>query len=246
MNKLLISLLSVLLIFCVLVFSIAINSFKDKKFTCNKYLLNTYLYILLTFNILAIMMLSMEYKKVNFRPNFLVFIGIFLLSLGCIFAIHAIDSEKVLLKHLVWLTFVLLLGLIFYPMYSSIPDKKIVISAIITTLSLVLVLSAFAYAKPEYISLSWGPVLLMLLIGVIIFELITLIIMGFTKSYNSMLLRGISYFVIFLFMGFILYDTKRLQINAKACVKADYIKESLSLFLDIFNIFVRILGLNMR
>ena len=86
----------------------------------------------------------------------------------------------------------------------------------------------------------------MLLIGVIIFELITLIIMGFTKSYNSMLLRGISYFVIFLFMGFILYDTKRLQINAKACVKADYIKESLSLFLDIFNIFVRILGLNMR
>ena len=47
-------------------------------------------------------------------------------------------------------------------------------------------------------------------------------------------------------MGFILYDTKRLQINAKACVKADYIKESLSLFLDIFNIFVRILGLNMR
>ena len=51
---------------------------------------------------------------------------------------------------------------------------------------------------------------------------------------------------IFIFMGFILYDTKRLQINAKACVKADYIKESLKLFLDIFNIFVRILGLRTR
>ena len=241
MNKLLISLLSVLLVFCVLVYSIAINSFKDNKFTCNKYLLNTYLYILLTFNILAIMMLSMEYKNIEFRPNFIVFIGIFLLTLGCIFAMHMIDSERVILKHLVWLAFVIFIGLIFYPLYSSIPDKKMIISAMVTTLGLVLVLSAIAYAKPEYISLSWGPALLFMLIGVIIFELVTLIIMGFTKSYNSMLLRGISYFVIFLFMGFILYDTKRLQINAKECVKADYIKESLGLFLDIFNIFVRLL-----
>lgn len=246
MNKILISLLSVLLVFCVLVYSIAINSFKDNKFTCNKYLLNTYLYILLTFNILAIMMLSMEYKNVNFRPNLIMLIATFFLTIGCIVAIHKIDSEQVLLKHLVWLVFILLIGLMFYPMYSSITDKKIIISAMMTTLGLVLVLSAIAYKKPEYISLSWGPILLFLLLGIIIFEVITLIIMGFTKTYNSMLLRGISYAVIFIFMGFILYDTKRLQLNAKSCVKADYIKESLKLFLDIFNIFVRILGLRSR
>ena len=47
-------------------------------------------------------------------------------------------------------------------------------------------------------------------------------------------------------MGFILYDTKRLQINAKECVKADYIRESLKLFLDILNIFVRLVGLGRR
>lgn len=246
MNKILISLLSVLLVFCVLVYSIAINSFKDNKFTCNKYLLNTYLYILLTFNILAIMILSMEYNNLNFRPNIIISFVTFLLTIGCIFAIHNIDSEKVLLKHLVWVVFILLMGLMFYPMYINITDKKIIISAMMTTLGLVLVLSAIAFKKPEYISLSWGPILLFLLLGVIIFEVITLIIMGFTKTYNSILLRGISYFVIFIFMGFILYDTKRLQINAKACVKADYIKESLKLFLDIFNIFVRILGLRTR
>ena len=34
-------------------------------------------------------------------------------------------------------------------------------------------------------------------------------------------------------MGFILYDTKMLQIRAKECVNADYIQESLNLFLDI-------------
>lgn len=246
MNKILISLLSVLLVFCVLVYSIAINSFKDNKFTCNKYLLNTYLYILLTFNILAIMILSMEYKNVNFRPNMIMFLAIFFLIIGCIIAMHKIDSEQVLLKHFVWIIFILLIGLMFYPMYSNITDKKIIISAIMTTLGLVLALSAIAYKKPEYISLSWGPILLFLLLGIIIFEVVTLIIMGLTKTYNSMLLRGISYAVIFIFMGFILYDTKRLQLNAKACVKADYIKESLKLFLDIFNIFVRILGLKMR
>ena len=129
MNKLLLSLLSVLLIFCVLVFSIAINSFKDKKFTCNKYLLNTYLYILLTFNILAIMMLSMEYKKVNFRPNFLLFIGMVLISFGCIFAIHSIDSENVTLKHLVWLYSSFGRINILSDVYLS-SDKKMIISAI--------------------------------------------------------------------------------------------------------------------
>ena len=63
---------------------------------------------------------------------------------------------------------------------------------------------------------------------------------------NAWLFRGISYFVILIFMGFILYDTKRLQINAKECVKADYIRESLKLFLDILNIFVRLVGLGRK
>ena len=41
-------------------------------------------------------------------------------------------------------------------------------------------------------------------------------------------------------------DTKRLQINAKNCVIADYIRESLGLFLDIYNIFIRLLTLRSR
>ena len=77
-------------------------------------------------------------------------------------------------------------------------------------------------------------------------ELSLLII--YKKNYNKInnILRVMSYFFIVLFMTFILYDTKRLMINAKNCINADYIKESLGLFLDIFNIFVRILGLRLR
>ena len=48
-----------------------------------------------------------------------------------------------------------------------------------------------------------------------------------------------AYVAVVLFTLFILYDTKRVQENSKTCVegKADYINESLNLFLDILNIF---------
>lgn len=123
-------------------------------------------------------------------------------------------------------------------------NKGVVTSAMITTLSIVVILSIIAYIKPEWISLSLGPVLLIGLIGVIIFELLLLFVFRNQLSKNPWIFRASSYFVIFLFMGFILYDTKRLQINAKECVKADYIQESLHLFLDIFNIFIRLVGLS--
>ena len=67
----------------------------------------------------------------------------------------------------------------------------------------------------------------------------------YRKNYSKInnIFRATSYFFIAVFMGYILYDTKMLQIRAKECVKADYIQESLHLFLDIINIFVRMLAL---
>ncbi len=233
------------LVFLVLCFSIANNSFKDGKHTCNKYLLNTYLYIVLTFNIIILLTLGLEYGNYQMRINWAILLGLFLVSIACIFFMHSIDPERVVLKHSVWLVFVLIIGFIFYPMYIT-SDKGVVASAMFTTLCLTILLSVIAYIKPEWISLSLGPMLFLGLIGVIILEITLLLIFRNTLGQNSHIFRAVSYFVIFLFMGFILYDTKRLQINAKQCVKADYIRESLKLFLDIFNIFVRLVGLNRR
>ena len=64
-DKSLISISCFVLLLLVLLYTIAINSFEDGKFTCNKYLLNTYLYIILTFNILIIINLTLEYNKVQ-------------------------------------------------------------------------------------------------------------------------------------------------------------------------------------
>ena len=249
MNNVLIHLFTSILFFIVIVFAILNYSIKNKKFTCNKYLLNTYLYILLTINIIAILLPLLEYNNIAYRLPLALFALIFIGTLICIYLLHTIDSTNIIIKHLVWLIFILGIGVILYPMYISYKDNKYLIAnAFLTTIILFLVLSAIAYIKPELISLSWGPVLFFLLLGGIIMELGTLLIyrkqIGTKKL--SPYLRAFSYFFIVLFMIFILYDTKRLQINAKNCVKADYIKESLGLFLDILNIFVRILGLGRR
>ena len=233
------------LVFILLIFGILNLSIKDNKFTCNRYILNTYLYIILTLNIVALLLLSLEYLNIEFRPPLLVFLAIFLVSIGCIILLHYIDSEQIILKHLVWLLLILLIGLVFYPMYSQFKERKhIILMAIATTLCLFIGLSIIAYIKPEWISLSWGPVLLILLLGGIIMELFTYFFYRNNRNKISNVIKGFAYFFIIVFMFFILYDTKRLQINALECVKADYIKESLGLFLDIFNIFVRILGLS--
>ena len=137
MNKVLLQLFGALLIFVCVVFSILNYAIKNRQFTCNRYILNTYLYIILTFNIMAIQLLLMEYNGINFNPSFMLFIGIFILTLVTIILLHKISSLNIILKHFVWLIFILFLGLIFYPMYTSFIDKKeMILSAILTTVLL--------------------------------------------------------------------------------------------------------------
>ena len=152
----------------------------------------------------------LEYNNIAYRLPLALFALIFIGTLICIYLLHTIDSTNIIIKHLVWLIFILGIGVILYPMYISYKDNKYLIAnAFLTTIILFLVLSAIAYIKPELISLSWGPVLFFLLLGGIIMELGTLLIyrkqIGTKKL--SPYLRAFSYFFIVLFMIFILYDT---------------------------------------
>ena len=228
-----------------LLFTILMNAFKDGKFTCNKYILNTYLYIILTINLMTLGFLSLEYYQINYFLTLPLLVLIFLLNIGLIFLLKSVDPEKVILKHLLWLLFVMVMIIIVYPIYFY-NDKKIIISAFMTTLLITIALTGIAFAKPEWISLSIGPILFFGLLSIILMELFLLFVFRNKLGEKKWLFRAISYAVIFIFMGFILYDTKRLQINAKECVKADYINESMKIFLDILNIFVRIVGLKSR
>lgn len=247
-----IKLLSTIGLTGVLIILLLMTAFKFKNsnigFTCNRYILNTYLYVFLSFVIISLTLTTAEHNKVQFLPTLPAFLGLFFLSLVFLIFTNMITPNTtggVVLKHVLWLGFLLVLGMLFYPMYSHFTDNKIIVSAIITTLALVLLLSIVAFKKPELISLTWGPVLFTLLVTVIIFEIATMILVPKLRfNPNSYLYKGVSYFVILLFIFYILYDTKMMTIRAKKCNNnADYINESLHLFLDIFNIFVRILSL---
>ena len=240
MNKLLLQIFSALLIFVCVIFGIANSAIKDTKFVCNRYILNTYLYIILTFNIIALQVLLMEYGKIKFNPSMLMFFGIFILSLICVVGINRVSADNMILKHSVWLVFIGLMSLMFYPMYILYSKQKgLMMSAILTTLILFFGLSLVAFLRPDLISLSWGPILFVILLGGVLTELV---MMFFVTGNKSNMMKYMTYFFIVLFMLYILYDTKRLQLNAKKCVKADYVSESFNLFLDIWNLFIRILS----
>ena len=53
-----------------------------------------------------------------------------------------------------------------------------------------------------------------------------------------------SYLSILLFSMYIMFDTKKIIVNAENCVNPDYINESINLVLDTMNIFTNMYSLN--
>lgn len=252
MNKELIPVLSITAVLFLLIVTILNTAFnKNGKFTCSRYILNTYLYVVLALIFISLLLSIFKYKKIFLFKNMNIHPYLFMMILfggliGSVIGIVTIDPKKVVLKHLFWLVFVLLITLSFHPIHYSYYQAglgKMITIAFLTTLVLVLALTAIAFIRPDLIKLSWGPVLFFLLLGVIIMELLLLLIKGFVPTKMH---RLISYIIVFIFMGYLLYDTKMMQIRAKQCVegKADYIRESVNIFLDIWNMFLRILSLN--
>ena len=232
----------VTLITIILAFIFSIDKLKG-TFTCNKYILNTYLYIILTFLLLSLGIQLIN--KTKFMLTSPIFFGTFLLLLGLIFFMNSIKVNtptNMVIKHLLWLLFISCFALQLSVIFKNPNNKEVITRAFLTTGLIVTILTVIAFIKPEWISFSWGKVLFFLLLSAIIMELLSLF---FFKNYKQSTFRKIfTYFVIAIFVGFILYDTKMMQVRAKSCKVADYIKESLSLFLDILNLFLRILSLN--
>ena len=248
MNKALtgfvLSLISILL----LVFKYSINK-KTGTFTCQKYIMNTYLYVILSFILLSLLITLLNDNNVSITFTGMNYLALFLILIGLVISLNFIVPDtkmKMIIKHIVWLVILLLfaLQLSLLVKYTS---QGILSNALLTTGLLVVVLTAIAFLKPEWISLKMGPILFFLLLAGIIFEASALLF--FREQYlvkNKWLYKGAAYGFIALFMGFLLYDTKRLQVRARACKIADYIRESFSIFLDILNLFLRILSLNRK
>lgn len=249
-NKKLIPLYVLFTIMCFLIVNIYNTAFKGGKFTCNRYILNTYIYILLSLVIISVENILLEHNNVSLNTifgGFRGFLGILLflfISIGLLILVMSINPKKVITKHFTWLLLILVLGLCAYPSYLKTIKNNTVLVTLFSTIAILLIFTLVAFLKPEWISLSIGPILLFLLLGGIIAELCFIFFNGNKNSPYER--KGFAYFFIAIFILFILYDTKKLQVNAKNCKDntVDYINESLGIVLDALNLFQNIANVN--
>ena len=236
--KILSSSLSILLI----IFFIAQNSldYNPIKFHCDNYILNSYLYLFLSLSIVFSTIFSMEHINVDIEK---IFAGnsrflLLILSIGLILALTIMTPKYFFTKHILWLLWTILITVFIYPIYKY--RKDIFYHAGISTLLILVVLSALAFMKPNLIKESWGFNLFMMLIGLLISMITEQLLRNWGIIHDKQYSKVISYIAIAVFSLFILYDTKKIIVNANNCVNPDYINQSLDLFLDIMNIFTNL------
>lgn len=155
------------------------------------------------------------------------YFGLLILLILLIFMIGKVQMGigKVLLAIL----FLGALAFIFYPLVISLSPSDLWKFVLITLIFFV-VLSVIVYLLPMSTFASWGNILFILLILLIIFGIVGSLIFR-----NSPQFRLVFYVLILLvFGGLILYDTYRI---ANFCGQQDVINSAMSLILDVVNVF---------
>mgnify|MGYP001165397262 CR=1 FL=1 len=234
--------LLVLLIIVSLV--IAKLSFHRGVPTCNNFIVNTYLYVFASLLLVASFVMLID-KNPEINPfglgklTMTMFLLLFVMIILVLMVTLNISPRNVFAKHLSWLLFVFLLSLVFYPTYYLSKEMNLFYSTLWTVMIMMILLTGFAFWKPELISLSIGPILLVSLLAAIVLHII-MIATG-TSWQRGGLAKWLAWFLVVLFSVFILYDTKRIQVLAKNCRDVpDYINHSLSFLLDLINLFTNL------
>uniref|UniRef100_A0A7S3CNF6 Growth hormone-inducible transmembrane protein n=1 Tax=Strombidium rassoulzadegani TaxID=1082188 RepID=A0A7S3CNF6_9SPIT len=155
-------------------------------------------------------------------------------SIASMIGTQMIDYESNwMLKNICYAGFVGSISLSLVPlihMYSMpiIYDAAIASSAIMGSLGIV------AYNSPSEQFLNWGGPLALGLGGMIGISLLSMLYPGSPALYNIYLYGGLA-----LFSAFVLYDTQSIVHRAKTDFKYDPINNSLRVYMDAVNIFVR-------
>lgn len=242
----LLKIFSLFLVFILVCFFIYKKAFINNELSCNNYILNTYLYIILSIILVSIIVLSIDRGDINNLKYFQQYYWIlFIFTIGFLLLTMIISPRQIILKHLSWLSFICLIGLTMYPIYLFTKMNNVFLRTLITTLVIVLGLTAVAFYKPEMISLSWGPILITLLVIGIVMRVLNIFLNNNPNTQGKMSYI-LSYVFIIIFSFLLLYDTKKLQVNAKKCIIPDYVNESIGIFLDIINLFSNLGRVNSR
>jgi len=208
------------------------SAFKNKQPTCNRFILNTYAYLLFMVLFLYTSHLYIIKHLLN-TPLLNYFILLFIVNIVLLFRLMYVPAFHPMEKHIYLLAWLLSFALISYPMTinANRMDPNALTEIMGICLSLTLAATGLVVFFPKLVTPAWGLPLFLGITGLIVAQLFSLFLN--TKSLY------VTYFSIALFTMFISYDTQLALSASKTCVegKADYIKYSLGLFLDIVNLF---------
>lgn len=243
----------IVVIICIISIIAVLFNNVSKPLEFNGCVTNTYLYIVLAILICTLTVLLIDkFKLMMTYTSTYKYLALFAVTVIVLFMVMA--TNNVVLQHILWLIFVILLGALFYPSFELSKNMGNLLKVVLTVIIIVLGLSYFSSKVPESYFDSWGTYLCVGLIGLIIFQFIDLIF-GDKKSFQFYNRQKIySGIAILLFSGFILYDTKKIYQTANYVIKscpdiknhlscAKYPARSLSLFLDIMNLFANLSNL---
>jgi FtsH-binding integral membrane protein len=225
---------------------IALVSNTRKPLTTGNYVANTYLYILLAILICSLSIIIMDKYNLLNNISTMTAIVIFIIVLVVMSALLMIDKGHVVLRHILWIIFIVGIAVILFPIYDVAKQTSVLWKSLITVIILVLGLTFIASRFPRDYFKSWGSYLVLGLVALIIFEVLDLIFSDNTSLHSHQKIFGI--IAVVLFSGFVLYDTNQVYDHADQAVIncqgiahqlecADYPGESLNIFLDIINLF---------
>jgi FtsH-binding integral membrane protein len=224
--------LSILLL--VIVYFIAY--FDTKRISENIYITNTYLYIFGSIIVISLTCLIID--KYNLFKNIspLYIFGIVIVSFLTLFGTILTSPNQYYIKNICYIIFVITLGILIFNIYKLASNKNILLQILLIIGVMFTCISILFNLYPiEQINTS-GPYLLFALFGLIIFEISDLIF-GSKEglSYRSRIYAWIGMFI---FSGFLIYDTQQIKKNYNS--NPDYPVQSLSIVLDTINLFSNI------
>ncbi len=152
------------------------------------------------------------------------------------------SKDGTLTNHTFWLLYIASVSVLLYPIFKSKEYSDLIQPVILNVSAIFLFMSTIVYAYPSFFENTYKKVMIGLfiaLLSIIIIETVLLL----TGNYTQGKYKFISYFVIGMFSVFISYDTSRILQLAEKCINSpNYPRISNKLFLDILNLFMRLIG----
>ena len=214
----------------ILVIITYLSAFKNGKPTCQRYLLNSFLYLMVLFSLYFSSLKIQKDYNIDFQQSFGVSIITFILLLGLLYLLYT--TNNVVLKHLLAISIIFILAFVSKKLYEKY-DREYIEDVIKKCMMITLLCGISAIIFGKYLTPQIEMILLFTFIITLLFYIIDSF---FFKSKNR---EMVNYIFLFIFSGFIMFDTNRVISLSKTCKEgnADYITNMLDMFVNLINVF---------